>query len=238
LQCFIAFKLKESFVIFTVVVYIHLIATCAAIGTIVITDLRLIAKVLGYRVVIPKPERFETVMISAALFVLYLTGGALVWLGLESNPGYLNNPKLQGKLVLVAFLTVNAFFLHFWIFPILGRSKPVSQWRYMQWTSVAAGVSLSNSIWFFCAFLGVARVWNNTVSLQFVLSIAAVVWAGTFLLVNVVLLLASRNKPKKQADWIDSLKASLSDLTTLSAQTSVKPSPTQPNRADAPRRSH
>lgn len=30
-----------------ILIYLHLIATCAAIGTIVITDLRLLAKVLG-----------------------------------------------------------------------------------------------------------------------------------------------------------------------------------------------
>jgi hypothetical protein len=202
-------------VAYTLIVFVHLIATCAAIGTIVITDLRLMAKVLGYRVVIPKPERFETVMISAALVVLYLTGGALVWLGLESNPLLLTNQKLQGKLVLVAFLTANAFFLHLKIFPILGRSKPVSRWGLKEWFTVAIGVSLSNSIWFFCAFLGIARAWNFAVTLQFVLGIAAAGWAVLFVAVNVVLLFASRDEPKLQPDWIDSMKASLSDFAEL-----------------------
>ena len=59
----------------TLLIFLHLIATCAAIGTIVLTDLRLIAKVIGYRVVIPKPERLETTIISLALVLLYLTGG-------------------------------------------------------------------------------------------------------------------------------------------------------------------
>ena len=62
----------------TVFVYLHLIATCSAIGTIVITDMRLMAKVLGYSVVIPPPERFETVMISVSLLVLYVTGQCLL----------------------------------------------------------------------------------------------------------------------------------------------------------------
>jgi hypothetical protein len=204
---------------YTVVVYLHLIATCAAIGTIVITDLRLMAKVLGYRVVIPRPERFETVMISVALAALYVTGAAIIWMGLEKNPAYLANGKLQGKLVLVALLTANAFMLHRQVFPILGRSRPVSRWKRSEWAQVASAVSLSNSAWFFCAFLGIARIWNNAVSIWFVLSLAVAAWAVVFMVVNGVLLLASRDAPKERPDWIDSVKATLSDYAELSDRT-------------------
>ena len=199
----------------TLIVYAHLIATCAAIGTIVITDLRLMAKVLGYRVVIPKPERFETWMITAALAVLYLTGAAIVYLGLEANPDYLTNQKLQAKLVLVGLLTLNAVVLHKAVFPILGRSRPVSRWSRKDWFTVSTSVSLSNSTWLFCSFLGIARIWNGTVSLGFVLTVAAVAWLVVFLLVNALLKLASRDAPKPQPDWIDSMKASLSDFADL-----------------------
>jgi hypothetical protein len=199
----------------TLIVYIHLIATCAAIGTIVITDLRLAAKAMGYRVVIPPPERFETLIVSAALAVLYLTGAAIVYLGLQANPDYLANQKVQAKLVLVALLTVNAAVLHRMVFPILVRSRPVSGWNRVEWTTVALSVSFSNSVWFFCAFLGIARVWNGTVSIGFVLEIAALAWFTVFLLVNVLLKLASRDEPKTKPDWIDSMKASLSDFASL-----------------------
>jgi hypothetical protein len=141
----------------TLLIYIHLIATCAAIGTIVITDLRLLAKVLGYRVVIPAPQRFETITISVALAGLYLTGGALIALGVADRVDYLANGKLQGKLILVGLLTANAFVLHHWVFPILQRSRPVSAWTRGNWVTVALAVSLSNSTWFFAAFLGIAR---------------------------------------------------------------------------------
>ncbi|MBK7546599.1 MAG: hypothetical protein IPI20_01730 [Rhodoferax sp.] len=204
---------------YTVVVYLHLIATCASIGTIVITDLRLMAKVLGYRVVIPRPERFETVMISVALALLYLTGAAIVWMGLEKNPAYLSNGKLQGKLVLVGLLTANAFMLHRQVFPILGRSRPVSRWRRSEWAQVASAVSFSNSAWFFCAFLGIARIWNNTVSVWFVLSVAVAAWSVVFVIVNGVLLMASRDAPKERPDWIDSVKATLSDFAEISDRT-------------------
>lgn len=199
----------------TLLVYLHLIATCAAVGTIVITDLRLAAKALGYKVVIPAPERFETLMVTVALTVLYITGASIVYLGLQDNPTYLDNPKLQGKLVLVALLTANAFVLHRGVFPILQRSRPVSRWTRGEWMMTAGSVSLSNSLWFFCAFLGIARIWNGTVELLFVLGVAAAAWLLLFALVNLMLKLASRDEPKPTPDWIDSMKASLSDFADL-----------------------
>ena len=196
----------------TLLIYCHLIATCAAIGTIVITDLRLAAKSLGYRVVIPRPERFETVLISVSLAGLYVTGASLVALGLQESSDYLGNPKLQGKLLLVAMLTLNAIVLHRGVFPLLSRSRPVSEWSRRDWFLVSASVSLSNSVWFYCAFLGIARIWNDSVSLGFVLAVAAGCYAVAFLLVNILLKLASRDAPKPNPDWMDSLKATLSDL--------------------------
>lgn len=195
-----------------ILVYLHLIATCAAIGTIVITDLRLLAKVLGYRVVIPAPQRFETIIISVALAGLYLTGGALIMLGLADRADYLANGKLQGKLVLVVLLTANAFVLHHWVFPILQRSRPVSAWTLGTWLTVALAVSLSNSAWFFAAFLGVARPWNYVVTPGFVLLLALMAWGTLFLLVNAVLMLASRDAPKPKPDWIDTVKSSWNEL--------------------------
>lgn len=201
--------------VITLLVFIHLIATCAAIGTIVLTDLRLIARAMGYRVVIPPPERLETRIVTVALVALYLSGAAVVALGLQGTAGYLDNAKLQAKFVLVAVLTLNAFILHRRVFPILGRSRPVSRWKRRDWLTVAASVSLSNSLWFYCAFLGVARVWNGTLSLGFVLVVAFVAWAVMFVMVNALLVVASRDAPRLRPDWIDSMKASISDFSEL-----------------------
>lgn len=80
--------LANTYMWLTIIVFLHLIATCAAIGVIVITDMWLMAKVLGLEssVVIPPPERFDIVMISASLLVLYATGTVLVVMGLAANP--------------------------------------------------------------------------------------------------------------------------------------------------------
>ncbi|MDO9435679.1 hypothetical protein [Hydrogenophaga sp.] len=201
--------------VITLLVFTHLIATCAAIGTIVLTDLRLIARAMGYRVVIPPPERLETRIVTVALMVLYLTGVALVAAGVQGASDYLTNPKLQAKLALVVLLTLNAFILHLWVFPILGRARTVSRWKRRDRLVVAASVSLSNSLWFYCAFLGVARLWNGTVSLGFVLLVALMVWAVTLLMAHVLLVVASRDAPQVRPDWIDSMKASISDFSAL-----------------------
>jgi hypothetical protein len=198
---------------YTLLVYLHLMATCVALGTIVLTDLRLLAKTMGYRVVIPPPERLETITISAALLLLFITGSAFIWIGLEKNPQYLSNEKLQAKLILVALLSANAFFLHKRIFPILGRSRPVSHWTRQEWIEVAASVSLSNSTWLFCAFLGIARVWNHTVPLSFVISVAGIAWLLFLAVVISILALASRDAPKEAPDWVDWAKAAIRRIT-------------------------
>jgi hypothetical protein len=201
--------------IYTLVVGLHLLATCAAIGTIVLTDMRLLAKVMGYKVVIPAPETLETRVISIALLALYATGAFIVWTGLEKNPQYLLNEKLQAKLLLVALLTLNAFYLHFKIFPLLKNAREVSRWTRAHWISTAVSVSLSNSIWLFCAFLGIARIWNHTVSIGYVLCVASIFWAMLFVAVNAVLFLASRDAPKPVPDWVDEFKSRVTDFAEL-----------------------
>ncbi len=201
----------------TIFLFLHLVATCAAIGTIFIADLRLVAKLMDYRVVIPTPQRFETIMITFSLVLLYLTGGVLIAVGLGSDPLYLDNAKLQGKLLLVAVLTANAFVLHFVLFPLLRRGEPVATWSHGRMLLVSATVSLSSSLWLYCAFLGVARIWNFSVSLPFVLAVALGAWAVGFVMVRATLALASREAPKPERDWVDSTIARISDFARIAA---------------------
>lgn len=198
------------------IVYLHLIATCMAVGVIVMTDMRLLAKLAGYRVVIPPPERFETAMIIVAMTALVVTGIGLVTMGLAQNPNYLNNPKLQAKILLVGMLVANAFALHYITFPRLAKARPVASWTARDHLSVALPVGLSNSLWLFCAFLGVARPWNFTIGIGEVLMIAFALFVFASLLVLIALKFAARDEPQQQPDWIDSMKARLSDRMPLS----------------------
>jgi hypothetical protein len=198
------------------VVFAHLVGVCLALGTILLTDARLLARVVGYRVVILPPSRFETRVITAALLLLTVTGAALIAYGLAARPDYLANPKFQVKLVLVAALAVNAVVLHRVVFPILERARPVSRWSSASRWRVALSVGLSNSLWFYCAFLGIARPWNFTLPFWQVFVVAPVLWVVLTLAIRFTLTLAARDEPSGEGDWIDSMKASLSGLTTTS----------------------
>jgi hypothetical protein len=191
------------------VLYAHLLATCLALGTIALTDARILARAAGYKVVIPPPSLFESRAIALALLLLVASGGALI--ALADGPA-LANPKLQGKLLLVAVLAANALVLHRAVFPLLESLKPLARWSAQRCAAVALAVGLSNSLWLYCAFLGIARPWNHSVSLAFVLGVALVLWLLLAVLVRAVLWLAARAEPHQPPDWIDSMKATLSGL--------------------------
>lgn len=197
-------------------VYAHLIATCMAIGVIVMTDMRLLAKLARYKVVIPPPERFETRMIMVALTALVLSGGTIIALGLATDPNYLNNPKLQAKLMLVAILSLNAVVLHYVTFPRLARARPVASWNFIDHLAVAIPVGLSNSLWFYCAFLGIARAWSYKVSMEHVLTVAGVLASVTAFSVLIALRFAARDEPvDRRPDLIDTVKSQISSIMGL-----------------------
>lgn len=199
------------------VLFAHLVGVCLALGMILLTDARLLARVAGYRVVILPPSRFDTRVITVALLLLAVSGGALIAYGLADRPDFLANPKLQAKLVLVVVLAVNAVVLHRAVFPILERGRPVSRWTARSCWRVALSVGLSNSLWFYCAFLGIARPWNFTLTFWEVFAAAPLLWAGFVLAIRFTLTLAARDEPSGEGDWIDSMKATLSGLTTTTS---------------------
>ncbi len=198
------------------VLFAHLVGVCLALGMILLSDARLLARVAGYRVVILPPSRFDTRVITAALLLLTASGAALIAYGMAVRPDFLANPKLQVKLVLVLALAVNAVVLHRVVFPILERARPVSRWTSRSRWRVALSVGLSNSLWLYCAFLGIARPWNFTLPFWQVFAVAPLLWTASTLAIRFTLTLAARDEPSGEGDWIDSMKATLSGLTTTS----------------------
>lgn len=178
------------------VLYVHLLGTCLALGLVMATDARLLARVLGWGAVLAPPSRFVRRAIGFALGVLLLSGAMLVALGLAGDPHYLANPKLQGKLLLVTLLCANASVLHHRIFPLLRRARPVAQWRTGQRNLVAVSVGLSASLWLYCAFLGIARPWSHTVPLSTVLAIGLTLWAVCAAATRIALALAACEAPQ------------------------------------------
>lgn len=154
-------------------VYLHLIASCAAIGVILATDLKLFQHLLH-----PQNKSLDQLHIATeiriivvALLILWLSGSLLVWQGYIEDPEYLLNPKLQAKVLLVGLLTLNAFALHSVSLPRITALPDHSDY-----VLTILFPAVSNSLWFYCAFLGVARLWNHSVSLAFVLQIWLIIW--------------------------------------------------------------
>jgi hypothetical protein len=155
-------------------VFAHLLAASTALGAIVATDLRLLSKLAQDRTRIAPPNEFVARIVVVALVVLYATGAAIVWQGTLTNADYLANPKLQAKLALVVLLTINAFVLHRLTFPRLARGRRVARWHASDWIAIGIPVGVSNFLWMFVAFLGVARAWNGTILFGDVMAIAAI----------------------------------------------------------------
>lgn len=200
-------------------VFLHLIATSMALGAIVATDLRMLSKLAQDRVRIPPPNEFVARIVTIALLLLYVTGGCMLWLGTRESADYFS-PKLQGKLILVLLLTINAFVLHRITFPRLARGRSVGRWRFVDWLVIVIPVSMSNCLWMFCAFLGIARPWNSSMSMRDILEIAATLYVVALVGVGLVLAAAGRQRPKDAPDdLVAKLKRTLAALGSLGKDT-------------------
>ncbi len=201
--------------LYMMLVFGHLLATSMALGAIVATDLRMLSKLSHDKVRIPPPNEFVARLVSIALVLLWATGAGMVWLGLRGNPDFLT-PKIQGKLVLVLLLTFNAFALHRFTFPRLARGRSLGRWRFSDWLVIVPPVALSNCLWMFCAFVGIARPWNQTMQARDILEIAGVLYLVAVVGVGVVLAAASMRRPEEGPEgFIGVLKRTLAAVGNL-----------------------
>jgi len=159
----------------TLVIYAHLLATCVAIGLLLLQDAAL-AKSRGRALSVKAIKDLATAaeIMFVALVVLWITGLGLVLLGYLENPQqYFMNEKLWAKFTVVSVLTLNGVLLHYFSFPrvtarrgLLGRTK-------LEQRLVAATGAISSTSWLFACYLGIARPWNYTVDYGFVMFIYA-----------------------------------------------------------------
>lgn len=157
----------------TLIVYIHLIAACIAVGVIFMQDLAL-AKTRGTS--LPLTAINELIqsanIISNSLKVLWVSGLILVAMGYLDNPAeYLKNQKLWAKFSVVTILTVNGIFLHNFSFPRVVSSRGVLGLHFLEKNLVVITGVVSSVSWLFACYLGIARPWNHTVQYTFVMSI-------------------------------------------------------------------
>lgn len=198
---------------YMLLVFTHVLFTSVALGAIVATDLRMLSKLAQDRVRIPPPNDFVARLVTLALVGLYASGIAMVAIGASGEPDYWHNEKLLGKFVIVGLLTLNAMVLHHWTFPRLARGRSVSRWKLLDWLVVAVPVAASNSMWMFCAFLGIARPWNHAISFGQVLQLAVLIFLVALAAVCTVLGSASRGGDA--APLLEVLRRSLASVGNL-----------------------
>lgn len=177
----------------TLLIYLHLLATAFALVELLNFDRRLLRS-LHRPLAAADLERLAIARhtVALALAILWITGLWFVVVGVDAEPGvYLSNQKLWMKLFIVALLTINGALMHFVGFGRLRPGVVFSDLPFPQ-QCILLGMGVFSTVsWLFAAFLGIARVWNHTVSFEHLLVMYGGLLVGGFVAANVLLMLPS-----------------------------------------------
>ncbi|MFZ3185403.1 MAG: hypothetical protein WA173_14825 [Pseudomonas sp.] len=171
----------------TLLVYGHLLATCVALGHVLLADHKLWRWREAPLNATQQAYLAETQkIVTLALLALWASGLLLVLQGyLDEGQRYLLNQKLWAKVAVVVLLSINGMLLHRVGFPSLQRAAYAAL-PFSTRSRLALLGALSTSGWLFAAFLGVARPWNHVLPCLHVLTVFAALVAmacGTALIV-------------------------------------------------------
>jgi hypothetical protein len=165
------------------IVYLHLIACCVALGLVLTSDIAMVRRLMnGDARQDPDHLTYLQKVVTGSLAVLWATGIAIISLdAAEKGWEYFLNPKLQAKIAIVFLLTVNGFFLHRSILPLLKKTGSLLDlpldYRFLAFFSGA----VSAVSWFYAALLGIGRPLNWSYSLTELLVAYPFLIAGGFL---------------------------------------------------------
>lgn len=155
----------------TLLVYIHLMAACVAVGILLMEDLALAkarGKTLSLRAISELKQAAS--IISLSLIVLWISGLTLVLVGYLDNPQeYLMNQKLWAKFTVVIILTLNGLVLHHFSFPRIASNRGILGLGNVEKALVMLSGCVSTTSWLFACYLGIARSWNYTADYSFVI---------------------------------------------------------------------
>jgi hypothetical protein len=165
------------------IVYLHLIACCVALGLVLTSDFAMVKRLLkGDARSDPDHLSYLQKVISAALVVLWLTGIAVITLDAAGKGWeYFLNPKIQAKIAIVLFLTINGFFLHRSILPAMKKAGSLLHLSLDDRFLAMFSGAVSGISWFYAAMLGVGRPLNWKYSLTELLAAYPVLIGLAFL---------------------------------------------------------
>ena len=156
----------------TLLVFLHLLATCIAVGVLLIQDVAL-ARAHGKPLTESEISelKLSATRVSLALVALWVSGTALVIQGYLGHPDYILNEKLWAKITVVLVLTLNGVLLHYYTFPRITAGSGLCGLKAREKTLIALSGSASSISWLFACFLGIARPWSFTISYSSVMLI-------------------------------------------------------------------
>lgn len=166
------------------VVYLHLIACCVAIGLVFTSDIAMVKQLFKA----DPAEKLDgnhmkglQTIVSRALLALWVTGAGIIALdvslkGLE----YFGNPKLQAKIAIVCFLTLNGLVLHNYVLPLMLKAGSLIKLSFTKRMVAVFAGALSGVSWFYAAMLGIGKPLNWKYSLVEILAAYPVLIVGGF----------------------------------------------------------
>jgi hypothetical protein len=143
-----------------VIVYIHLIACCVAIGLVLTSDIAMVKQLFRRGSSISERHELEHLqhVVANALAVLWATGALILAVdAADKGLGYFANPKLQAKIGLVVLLTANGVLLHRVVMPLLQKSGSLLRLSFNNLVLAIFAGTVSAVTWFYAAFMGVGR---------------------------------------------------------------------------------
>lgn len=166
----------------SLLVYIHLLAACIAIGILLIQDYALFQTRGRSLSSLEIAElHLNAKRVSLALLLLWVTGIAIVIKGYIGHPDYVINPKLWAKLSVVIILTINGCILHSFCFPRLYQPLGLNDLSKSEKILLALSGSLSTTSWLFASYLGIARHWSFSAQYADMMAIYAGIFLSIFI---------------------------------------------------------
>ncbi len=141
-------------------VYVHLLACCVALGSILIADVRMLVRLVkGIDEVYGEHMITLQRTVCISLLILCFTGLYLVVNDSlkESALRTLSNPKLQAKLIVVTLLSLNGVLLHYVIMPMIAKAGSLLTLNPQQRMLAIGAGAISGVSWMYASFLGLAR---------------------------------------------------------------------------------
>jgi hypothetical protein len=174
------------------VIFVHLIACCVAIGMVLLSDVAMVKQLFKGTPSRPSAERKHMRelqnVVSIALAVLWATGFVLVTFDTYFKGWqYFANPKLQAKILIVVFLTINGAVLHHRVLPYLLKAGSLLNLSFGQAMFAIFTGSVSGVSWFYAAMLGVGRPLSWKYSLiELMAAYPVLIASGVFFMVVVI----------------------------------------------------